>query len=338
MGSIGIVGLGKQSGEYIRVIKNISGWVITAVCDQDHLIASRMASELNCSFFTSIEDMATAGKCDIYLLCLPHNQYFNAMSILAYPNCHFIKEKPFAFDLNEAHDTYSLLQRTGAFCSVLLKRRFNPAYQAACNMIGGIGNIYSAEFKYTLSIERLDEGWRASKAIAGGGAVIDMGYHLIDLIVWFLGEPDSVTAKISQCAKPEQNYDVEDTAHILLEYTSPFSRDNFVCSAVISRCYGNKQEEVRLVGTKGIIIVTPKEMLLSGHDGRTIEHISNNLSSDELLESQLHSLFNRSKDTYPEINEQLKHHHIIDAIYRSETHKITPNHYECLEGNANVQL
>ncbi|MBS1207502.1 MAG: hypothetical protein H6R25_4401 [Proteobacteria bacterium] len=143
MGSVGIVGLGKQAEEYIHVIKNISGWVIKVVCDQDPFIASKIASELNCSFSTLIEDMVTIDKCDIYLLCLPHNQYFKAMSILAYPNCH-----------------------------------------------------------------------------------------------------------VSQCAKPEQNYDVEDTAHILLEYTSPFNRDNFVCSTVISRCYGNKQEEVRLVGTK----------------------------------------------------------------------------------------
>jgi len=61
-------------------------------------------------------------------------------------------------------------------------------------------------------------------------------------------------------------------------------------------------------------------MLLSGHDGKTIEHILNNLSSDKILENQLNSLFKRSKDTDFEINEQLKHHHIIDAIYRSETH------------------
>lgn len=326
MGSIGIVGLGKQAEEYIEIIKQLPGWDITAVCDRDKDISSKVSSQLNAECYTSIEELAASQKCDIYFLCLPHNQYFNAMSLLSYPGCYFIKEKPFAIDLVEAEDTYSMLKKTGASCAVLLKRRFNPAYQAASNFISEVGNIYSAEFRYTLSVDRLDEGWRASKCVSGGGAVIDMGYHLIDLIVWYLGEPDFVTAKISNIAKPEQQYDVEDTAHILFEFPSATYNEHFICNAVISRCYGNKNEEVRLIGTNGIIIVTPKEMKLLSHHGALLKHIENNLSSEEILKIQISSLLNSHNDGDVENIEKLKHHYIIDAIYKSGETKTKYNY------------
>lgn len=153
-----------------------------------------------------------------------------------------------------------------------------------------------------------------------------MGYHLIDLIVWYLGEPDFVTAKISNIAKPEQQYDVEDTAHILFEFPSATYNEHFICNAVISRCYGNKNEEVRLIGTNGIIIVTSKEMKLLSHHGALLKHIENNLSPEEILKIQISSLLNSHNDGDVENIEQLKHHYIIDAIYKSGETKTKYNY------------
>ncbi|WP_414731860.1 Gfo/Idh/MocA family oxidoreductase [Agrobacterium pusense] len=89
----------------------------------------------------------------------------------------------------------------------------------------------------------MDEGWRAKRDIAGGGALIDMGYHLIDLVIWFLGMPEIVMARTSGSAKPDQKYDVEDTAHLLLAYEPTTRRPNpLSANCPISRSYGEKGE------------------------------------------------------------------------------------------------
>ncbi len=47
-----------------------------------------------------------------------------------------------------------------------------------------------------------------------------MGYHLIDLLIWYLGLPDRVLADTSTAAVPGAGYDAEDTALVHLAYDS----------------------------------------------------------------------------------------------------------------------
>jgi predicted dehydrogenase len=48
-----------------------------------------------------------------------------------------------------------------------------------------------------------------------GGCIIGMGYHLIDMIFWYFGQPDRILTDISASARPNRDYDAEDTAHPL---------------------------------------------------------------------------------------------------------------------------
>jgi predicted dehydrogenase len=255
------------------------------------------------------------------------------MKVLAAPGVHFIKEKPFASSLSEAQALIELLEATGSTCSVLLRRRYNPAYQFAQRALSQLGEIYSAEFRYTLAIARLDEGWRANRVISGGGALIDMGYHLIDLLVWFLGVPDAVTARTSATAKPDQSYDVEDTAHILVEYEASLTRPNrLFANLLVSRSYGAKDENVRIVGTDGIVVAGPGRAALLTHSGVVVEEMVNTLSTTELLTAQLTALLGDGAWGLSHSREQLLHHVIVEAAYQASAEVNTVNTLQLIKG------
>jgi predicted dehydrogenase len=332
--SIAVVGLGQQAREYIDILKGIDGVTITAVCDSNRDISEQIGSSLHVKSYSDVHDLANEGPFDVYFLCLPHSEYLGAIKILARSGVHFIKEKPFASSLSEAQELIGLLESTGATCSVLLRRRFNPAYQFAQSAVSRLGEIYSAEFRYTLAIARLDEGWRASRAMSGGGALIDMGYHLIDLLVWFLGVPDAVTARTTATAKPEQIYDVEDTAHILVEYEAgPTRSTRLFGNLLVSRSHGAKDESVRIVGTEGVVVAGPGRAALLTHGGAVVEEVVNTRTTSELLTAQLStlladSLAGRSDDA----GEQLMHHLIVEAAYQASAEARTIKTFQLIKG------
>ena len=103
---------------------------------------------------------------------------------------------------------------------VTLQRRFNPIYTSFIQLADQIGTPFVVDAQYTLHIPDPSEGWRGKTAKAGGGCIIDMGYHLIDMILWYFGQPNRMLADISVSARPDRDYDAEDTALIHFAYDS----------------------------------------------------------------------------------------------------------------------
>lgn len=65
-----------------------------------------------------------------------------------------------------------------------------------------------------------------------------MGYHLIDMILWYFGQPDRILADLSVSARPDREYDAEDTALIHFAYDS-----GLYGSLLVSRFIGPKREQ-----------------------------------------------------------------------------------------------
>ena len=93
-----------------------------------------------------------------------------------------------------------------------------------------------------------------------------MGYHLIDMILWYFGQPDRILADISVSARPDRDYDAEDTALIHFAYDS-----GLYGSLLISRFIGPKSEQIRLVGSKGIVHLERGRVRRLTNDGDVIE-------------------------------------------------------------------
>lgn len=318
-----LIGLGKQSTEdHLPAIINSSKHKLLAVCDTNAEILNKISKEYNVPGFLTVDDLLKNIKADLAILALPHNAYYPVIKKLAQHKINIIKEKPFATSINEALKIHNVIMKNKVFLGITLQRRFNPIFQEFLKFKDKVGKIYSIEGRYTMNIKNLGDGWRASKKIAKGGALIDMGYHFIDLLVWYMGMPQTITAKLSRGNRLKQLYDVEDTATLLFDYTSKKAEEKTIGNFIISRAYPKKEEKISFYGTDGIIDLHKEHITLLDINGIEIETFSKTEKASSILSSQL-DFFSKiitgeSKERYSYVD-QFKHVSIIEAAYKSDS-------------------
>lgn len=109
---------------------------------------------------------------------------------------HVLIEKPFALSALEAEAIIQRAESVGRLVSVGMNQRFLPDAQRVASLAqsGALGAVYQAKAFWfrRAGIPKLGS-WFCSKALAGGGALLDIGVHLLDLALFTLGRFDPVT-------------------------------------------------------------------------------------------------------------------------------------------------
>lgn len=316
------IGLGQQAlKEHLPAILKSDKFDLVGVYDINPASVETVSKKFKVKGFINLDKLIGATGCDAALVTVPHNKYVPIIAKLADAGVHIIKEKPFATTNEEASAIHKAVNDR-VFLGVTLQRRFNPIYQAFLQMQRHIGKIYSIEGKYVLNIAKLDEGWRASKAQAGGGALVDMGYHFIDLLVWYFGVPQTVTARITRGNRDGQKYDVEDTVNMLFDFYLPQSyEEKTIGNFLISRVYPKKQEILTVYGVKGILELQQGQICRYDADGGEIEKLVRQDSWPSSLTDQLdhfaEAILAGTCWNLETLKQHLPHVAIIESAYES---------------------
>jgi predicted dehydrogenase len=112
---------------------------------------------------------------------------------------HIYCEKPLAVNVAEAKAMVAAVQAAGVITQMTFNFRFVPAVLRAQQLVeeGFLGRIFSFRGRYYRS-SYIDPQkpltWRQRKAIAGGGALFDIGSHILDLLYSLVGPYESVQA------------------------------------------------------------------------------------------------------------------------------------------------
>ena len=166
---------------------------------------------------------------------------------------HVLCEKPTAMSYAEAHSMVEAAEAAGKTLGVAYYRRTYPKLQRARELLrqGAIGQPLLA---YITCHEWLpgEDGartWLTDPAMAGGGPLYDVGSHRIDVLNFLFGEPQRVTAQLSNAVHA---LEVEDSATVMIEYRSKVR--GIVDVRWNSRV---KRDEFRIVGTDGEMELTP---------------------------------------------------------------------------------
>jgi len=110
---------------------------------------------------------------------------------------HVLCEKPMAMDVTEAKEMHAAAEAAGKRIMINFSYRFNAASQALRRLVdtGVLGEVYTAR---TCWLRRFGfpgfGGWFSNKALSGGGPLIDLGVHRIDLALWLMGYPQPAYA------------------------------------------------------------------------------------------------------------------------------------------------
>jgi predicted dehydrogenase len=312
----GVVGLGKQALEdHIPGLRASDGAKLVAVCDENSEIVREQQYRHRVQGYTDVREMFKAEHLDMVVVCVPHHVGRTVIETAAEQQVHVLKEKPFATTMQEARDLVGICDRSGIQLMVTLQRRFNPIYTSFAQLADQIGTPFVADAQYTLHIADPSEGWRGLTAKAGGGCVIDMGYHLIDLILWYFGLPDRILADLSVSARPDREYDAEDTALIHFAYSG-----GLYGSLLLSRFIGPKTEQIRLVGSKGIVHLERGRIRRLSNSGDVIESLAREQAWPSAAACQIDYFCRVIEGMRPNVSgpkENLTHMSFIAACYES---------------------
>lgn len=163
---------------------------------------------------------------------------------------HLLLEKPLARTAEEARIIATLARGQGAFAMEAYMMKFHPAHGEIREAIqaGRLGRVVYARARLGCWYPDLPGAWRQDPALAGGGALMDLGSHLIDLLGWMLGPIRSIKAL---CTTQLFAYPVEDSATALLEFGSG-------AHAVVEACFSMPDRAgtgvLELVGTRGRVL------------------------------------------------------------------------------------
>jgi predicted dehydrogenase len=111
-------------------------------------------------------------------------------------------------------------------------------------------------------------GWRANKALAVGGVLLDMGYHVLDVIVRFFGSPCSRHSNLFVPAAAQEG--LESRAEVTLWHDG----DVYGSIVIDNLDSEGKNEFFEIIGDNGKIAITPSHFDIFDKSGTLVEHVN----------------------------------------------------------------
>ena len=228
----GLIGAGSNAErKHLNNYMTLPNVELAAICDVNIENAQRLAQKYNISkVYSNYEDMLNKEELDLVSVCTPN--YLHAeISIYALEkgvNVHC--EKPLAINALEAKKIVEAKNKSGKQVIVGLNNRFTNEAVFLKKYIdaGYLGDIYQVKAGWIRRSGIPGRGtWFTNKDCAGGGVMIDLGVHYLDLALYLIGmpEPSYVTGAIHQNfnhtttrnrngykGNPKGIFNVEDTA------------------------------------------------------------------------------------------------------------------------------
>ncbi len=196
--NIGMIGAGMIAHRHCEEINAHPRARVVAAADPSEERAALLKEKFGLSHaYSDAGELLSDPAIDAVTIAVPnafHAQY--AIAALQ-AGKHVMLEKPFALNHAEAEEVAREAERSGKVFTVGMNMRFRPESQAARVLIGNgrIGNPYHSKAYWfrRSGIPKIGT-WFGQKKIAGGGVLLDIGVHLLDLAMFLMDnfEPESV--------------------------------------------------------------------------------------------------------------------------------------------------
>lgn len=271
---VGVIGTGIGIG-HVRGYRQLGNVELLAVADLDRARGEAVARENDIPMVcTDYQSLLSVGEIDAISVCTP-NCLHSEISVAALrAGKHVLCEKPLAVTVKEGKEMVAAAKQSGKKLMIALNQRFGAHNQLMKRHIeeGALGEIY---FGSTGWVRRkwgpvMGMGkWFINKAMSGGGPLIDLGVHVLDIALWLMGNPRAKSVVGVTYTKfgntpgggaglpGRLEFDVEDFAHAMIRLENGAT---LVLEASWAAFVKEERSFLSLLGTKGGMNLHPLEI------------------------------------------------------------------------------
>ena len=260
-----IIGLGGISTVHYHAIVRAGGEVV-AVCDSEPEKIEAFCASHGChpSTYTDYRDLLADDRVEVVHICTPHYLHARMVVDALQKGRHVLCEKPLCMTEADIPRVLAAERKYGRRLGVCHQNRYNESNLAARALLGdrpaasGFGTVVwnRGEGYYASG------AWRGRWQTEGGGVMINQALHTLDLLLWMMGDPDSVVAT-TENRHLDGVIEVEDTASALFRYA-----DGRVFNFFATTASGTDM---------------PVQLMLSTQDGHTLVVANDTITVDGVI-------------------------------------------------------
>ncbi len=339
---VAVVGVGNISRHHIEGYLENENVELYAFCDIRKARLEEMGAKYGITrLYTDEQKMFDElPEIDAVSVCTWNNGHAPCTIMALKAGKHVLCEKPMAMNAQQAEEMLAEAKKAGKKLSIGFVRRFGRDARITKEFIenGRLGDIYYMKASY-LRRNGNPGGWFGNKELSGGGPLIDLGVHVIDLVRYLKGNPKPVSAYgatftklydreniktgkayLSSTENTQKICDVEDLASAMIRF-----EDGSVMQveASFSLNTGITATGVSLFGDKGGVVIGDSVKLYSEMDDYLVDVAIDGETGFDFVPSFrrevnffVDAIIN-DKDTYSIAEDGVAIMKILDAIYES---------------------
>lgn len=259
---IGIIGCGRiAQAVHVPMLQSIASAKLVAIAEADPVnraAAGRLAP--GCRLFEDFQELIKSGGVDAVVICLPPHLHASCAIAAFKAKLHVYVEKPLAPSVHEAAAVVSAWQAAGTTGMMGFNFRFHPQVQAVRAQLRrhAIGNLLAVRGSFTILPHEIPD-WKQHRS-SGGGVLLDLASHHIDLVHYLLNEP------VTQAFATTRSLVAEgDNATVQLTMASGVSAQLLVSLGSVD------ENRIELFGSEGKLVVDRAELIAPQHVHATLQ-------------------------------------------------------------------
>jgi predicted dehydrogenase len=193
---LAVIGFGGMGRGMVRRAEGLETVACVAAVDPRPEGRRLAEEEHDLKTFESVDELLDAALADAVYVATPNKQHAPLTVQCLEAGLHVFCEKPMAMNAAEAERMVEASRRNDRRLTVNFSYRENGKARAIRALAEGgeLGEVYFARTGWIRNRGiPLGSGWFADRELAGGGPLIDLGVHRIDLALWFMGHPEPVS-------------------------------------------------------------------------------------------------------------------------------------------------
>jgi predicted dehydrogenase len=255
---VGLVGAGGIAAAHLGAMRRHPMHLrAAAICDLNPDNGRRRGEQYGVSaLYSDIHQMLADADIEAVDICTSHDQHAELAIKAANAGKHVLVEKPLATSMTDCHRMVEAAERAGTILMGGQCERYLPSYAALRRVLheGELGIIRAVRFDAMQSSDVLPDGhWLLDADMAGGGVVISVAVHRIDLARFLVGEVKRVSATCRTGSRRFVN-GAEDYAVAHLEFVNGAVGEMFATWSALRLPWS---EGLMLFGDDGVAHATP---------------------------------------------------------------------------------